>query len=211
MVAASELISAHRRGGGNRPPQPKQARRNKSYPNGFKRQICRLRDEHRLAKWDEFQKLVKELLHWDIPIATLHCICKNKDIWYNGRSLHQFRNRQPKFEGLEADLLSWCSRWVRRHGTLTYAILREQAETLASRNGVTPDEFKASSGWATSFCRRKQLAMRKRCGEGGDANQASADLARASLPAVLTTLNASLEDTFNCDETWKLRIANNIP
>ena len=43
--------------------------------------------------------------------------------------------------------------------------------------------------------------MRRRCGEGGDANQASADLGREAIPYVLRTLGARPEDTFNCDES----------
>ena len=43
--------------------------------------------------------------------------------------------------------------------------------------------------------------MWRRFGEGGDANQASADLARSSIPYILEQLGAKPEDTSNCDET----------
>ena len=36
--------------------------------------------------------------------------------------------------------------------------------------------FTASSGWATNFCRRNSLKMRRRAGEGGDSNDALAEL-----------------------------------
>ena len=49
--------------------------------------------------------------------------------------------------------------------------------------------------------RRHGLLMRRRCGEGGDANEASAELAKHSIPRVLAQLRANPEDVFNCDET----------
>ena len=111
-------------------------------------------------------------------------------------SLGGYRQKDPEWPKLEKELLSWCIGWVRRHGTLTYALLREQALLKAKKLGpesrpmktkktpagiwveVEPHEFRASSGWATGFCRRNGLKMRRRCGEGGDANIASADLAK---------------------------------
>ena len=49
--------------------------------------------------------------------------------------------------------------------------------------------------------RRHGLKMRRCCGEGGDANEASAELARHSIPRLLTQLGARVEEVFNCDET----------
>ena len=43
--------------------------------------------------------------------------------------------------------------------------------------------------------------MRRRFGEWGDANLASADLGWEAIPYILMTLGARPEDTFNCDES----------
>ena len=43
--------------------------------------------------------------------------------------------------------------------------------------------------------------MRRQYGEGGDANVASADLAKSAIPFILESLRARPEDVFNCDET----------
>ena len=58
-----------------------------------------------------------------------------------------------------------------------------------------------SNGWACNFVRRHGLKMRRCCGEGGDANEASAELARHSIPRLLAQLGARPEEVFNCDET----------
>ena len=58
-----------------------------------------------------------------------------------------------------------------------------------------------SNGWACNFVRRHGLKMRRCCGEGGDANEASAELARHSIPRLLAQLGARQEEVFNCDET----------
>ena len=48
--------------------------------------------------------------------------------------------------------------------------------------------FRASNGWVCNFVRRHGLKMRRRCGEGGDAHEASAELASCflSLPCGFT-------------------------
>ena len=43
--------------------------------------------------------------------------------------------------------------------------------------------------------------MRRRCGEGGDANEASVEVARYAITLVLQHYGAHPEDVLNCDET----------
>ena len=61
--------------------------------------------------------------------------------------------------------------------------------------------FTASQGWATNCCRRNSLKMRRRAGEGEDANEASAELKMHGIPLILRELGARPEDVFNADET----------
>ena len=149
----------------------------------------------------EFIQKVKQETGHDVPKTTIFRTLKEKDTWYNAKSLGRCRLRDDKFSELEGDLMTWSMRFLRRHGTLTYALIKEQAEVFAKQKNIPEADFKTSNGWCTNFCRRHDLKMRRRCGEGGDANQASADLGREGIPHVLQFLGARPEDTFNCDES----------
>ena len=215
----AELISATRRGSAKRLLQPRKTQKKCAYSTEFKRAVCRLVEENPGVKGAKLQELVKENFHWDVPPATLYDIVRGKDKWFGALSLSGFRQKESEWPELERELLTWCIGWVRRHGTLTYALLREQALLKAMKLGpesrpirtkknaagvwveVEPPEFRASSGRATAFCRRNGLKMRRRCGAGGDANVASADIAKTGIPYILETLHAKPEDVFNCDET----------
>ena len=101
------------------------------------------------------------------------------------------------YHEFEKEMLRWCHGWVRRHGTQTYACLMEKGKKAEE---LDIDTFCGSHGWACTFVRRNGLKMRRRCGEGGDANEASA-VRRHSIPVVLQHLGVRPKDTFNCDET----------
>ena len=103
------------------------------------------------------------------------------------------------FDEFEKEMLKWCHGWVRRHATLTYACLVEKGKKKADE--LKLEIFRASTGWACNFVRQNGLGMRRRCGEGGDANEASAELRKHAILRVLLQLGATVEDTFNCDDT----------
>ena len=197
----AELISQQRHGSSKRHLVLKHSAKQKAYPVAFKREICRLRALFPTLKLDDFIQCIKEETGYDVPKTTVHRMLKEQDTWFNAKSLGRCRLREGRHKELEADLMVWATGFLRRHGTLTYALIKEQAEVFARQRNFPEDMFKTSNGWCTNFCRRHDLKMRRRCGEGGDANRASADLARDGIPAVLQILGARPEDTFNCDET----------
>ena len=173
----------------------------KAYSVEFKRTVCRLRDENPSCTWENFAELVRLETGHILPLTTVVRTIKERDIWFSAKTLSSCRQRPGKWQELEQVLLRWCTGWVRRHGTLTYAILKEQALVLARRMPEISVDFACSNGWADGFCRRHDLKMRRRCGEGGDANVAAAELGRSAIPYVLQSLGARPKDTFNCDET----------
>ena len=78
-------------------------------------------------------------------------------------------------------------------------MIREKAMLKAMELDIRG--FTASQGSATNFCRRNSLKMRKRAAEGGDANEASAELGMHGIPLILRESGARPEDVFNADET----------
>ena len=193
------LISAVRQGRG-RHLQPIRNRKKSAYPVEFKRAVCRLAEEHEI-KGLRLRDKVEEVLHFRLSLSTLHDILKRRAEWSEATSLSRCRRNWTVtgLEDFEKEMVEWCHGWVRRHGTLTYACLIEKARKKADELDV--QGFKGSNGWVCNFVRRNGLRMRRRCGEGGDANEASADLARYAIPRVLRELGARPEDVFNCDET----------
>ena len=196
MVQA--LISSVRQGRG-RHLQPRRNRHRLAYPTEFKREVCRIADEFGI-KGKALQLMVCERLHFTLSLSTLHDILKRREEWMSSPSLSRCRVNYTRagYDEFEKEMIQWCHGWVRRHGTLTYACLMEKGLKKAEEMDI---EFKASNGWSCNFVRRNGLKMRRRCGEGGDANEASADLAKHAIPRVLEQLGARPEDVFNCDET----------
>ena len=197
MVPA--LISAVRQGRG-RHLQPRRGRVKQAYPTEFKREVCRLSEEFNI-KGLKLQDKIQDVLHFRISLSTLHDILARRHVWMSSPSLSRMRVNWVRtgYDEFESEMVSWCHGWVRRHGTLTYACLMEKARKKADELDL--DNFKASNGWACNFVQRNGLKMRRRCGEGGDANEASAELGKHSIPLVLQQLRARPEDVFNCDET----------
>ena len=66
-------------------------------------------------------------------------------------TLTGFRHKEPNWPALEKELLEWSIGWVRRHGTLTYALLREQALILS----LNRDETKDTKLWFLSWHQRQ--------------------------------------------------------
>ena len=196
---APTFISSVREGRG-RHLQPHRNRYRLSYPTECKREICRLSDDFKI-RGKQLQEKVWQQLHYRISLSTLHGIIKNRAHWMESPSLARCRVNYKRrgYELHEKEMLAWVHGWVRRHGTLTYACLMEKGKKKADE--LELDDFKGSNGWACNFVRRHGLKMRRRCGEGGDANEASAELARHAIPRVLAQLGAQPEEVFNCDET----------
>ena len=193
------LISAVRQGRG-RHVQPHRNRFRLFYPTECKREICRISDEFQI-RGKPLQLKVWERLHYKISLSTLHGILRRRAQWMESESLERCRLNYKRrgYDIHEKEMLAWCHGWVRRHGTLTYACLMEKAKKKAEE--LELDDFKGSNGWACNFVRRHGLKMRRRCGEGGDANEASAELARHAIPRVLMELGARPQEVLNCDET----------
>ena len=63
------------------------------------------------------------------------------------------------------------------------------------------NEFMARSGWCTNFYRRYDFNLSRSVGEGGDVNDASAEVGRHRIPLVLLEVGAHTENVFNADET----------
>ena len=181
--------------------QVHQGRIRKAYPVDFKRRMCRIREMHPDCTIERFCAILKAETGWSVPVTTATKILERRAEWFDAKTLTKFKQRGGKWPEFEEVMLRWCTGWVRRHGTLTYATLKEQAGILARRMPELADGFSCSTGWAQGFCARHDLKLRRRCGEGGDANQAAADLGRDAIPYILRTLGARPEDTFNCDET----------
>ena len=196
---APAIISSVRQGRG-RHLQPRRNAFKLAYPTECKREICRISEEFNI-KGVALQAAVHERLHYKISLSTLHDILARRTEWMQCSSLSRCRinYKRRRYEIHEKEMLAWCHGWVRRHGTLTYACLMEKAKKKAEELEV--DDFKGSNGWACNFVRRHGLRMRRRCGEGGDANEASAELAKHGIPRVLDHLGARPKDVFNCDET----------
>ena len=198
MVQA--LISSVRSGRG-RNLTPLRGRSKLAYPVEFKREVCRLADQFNLKYGGALQQKVHEKLHYKLSLSTLHDILKRRLAWMSCTSLSGCRINYTKcgYDEFEKEMLKWWHGWVRRHGTLTYACLMEKGKKKADE--LVLDAFRGSNRWACNFVRRNRLKMRRRCGEGGDANEASVELGRHAIPLLLQHLGARPEDMFNCDET----------
>ena len=118
----------------------------------FKREVCRIAEEERI-KGLRLQEVIQDRLHWKLSLSTLHGILKGKAEWNAAPSLATCKlkgvglRRDSKVKELEEVLREWAYRWVRRHGTLTYALLEEKALKKGQDIGIPTNEFKASSGW----------------------------------------------------------------
>ena len=131
----ASLISVQRRGSVTRRIQPRKASRKTAYPIEFMRAVVRLVEENPKLKASKLQEVVREKFHWDVPLATLYDMVRQKDRWFRTLSIEGYRHKDPEWSALEKELLEWCIDWVRRHGTLTYVLLREQALILAKKLG----------------------------------------------------------------------------
>ena len=146
----AEFISQQRHGSSRRHLQVRQNVKHKCYPVAFKREICRLCASFPCMKLDEIIQKVKQETGPDVPKTTTFRALKEKDSWYTAKSLGRCRLRDGKFSELERDFMTWSSGFLRLHGTLTYALMKQQAEVFAKQKNIPVADFKTSNGSCTS-------------------------------------------------------------
>lgn len=99
---------------------------------------------------------------------------------------------------LEEALNMWLSATVARKIPVSGDLLRQKAETLALRMGITGCKF--SDGWLRNFKKRYDLAFKRMCGESGSVDQTLVTNYRADKLCALLRQYPP-ENVFNCDET----------
>ncbi|KAH8040727.1 hypothetical protein HPB51_012042 [Rhipicephalus microplus] len=99
---------------------------------------------------------------------------------------------------LEEALNMWLSATVARKIPVSGDLLRQKAETLALRMGITGCKF--SDGWLRNFKKRYDLAFKRMCGEGGSVDQTLVTNYRADKLCALLRQYPP-ENVFNGDET----------
>jgi hypothetical protein len=70
--------------------------------------------------------------------------------------------KSGKFPELEDEILEYV-RGLRNNGVgVSHEMLHFKARKIATRQGISPSQFKVSRGWMCHFMKRKGLSLRKR-------------------------------------------------
>lgn len=132
--------------------------------------------------------------------STIATIWKNKDkilqAELEGKSSKKIR--KPKFEDLDAAMLSWFHNQRQNNVPISGPIVKAKAEKFAEQLGI--NNFKASEGWLGKFKLRHNITYGKINGEARDVDM---NVTNNWINTVWPKLKEkySSDDIFNADET----------
>jgi hypothetical protein len=127
-----------------------------NYTAGFKLKVIEYADKHgNRASSREFSVLE----------FNMRCWRKQKDalLQTTNKSRKAFRGpKSGKFPQLEDEILKYV-RGLRSNGvSVSHEMLHFKACEIATRQGISPSQFKVSRGWICRFMKRKGFSLRRR-------------------------------------------------
>jgi hypothetical protein len=136
--------------------------------------------------------------------STLSEIVKGADIWReklgkSGKNAKLTKVKKAKFQQVDDALKMWVEDVIRRKGSITDDILRQQARIFAEKLNL-PD-FSAGNSWLDRFKRESGVKSYATAGEAGSAPEESVLATQAWLPVFFGHVGVEMDDVFNQDET----------
>ncbi|KJA24068.1 hypothetical protein HYPSUDRAFT_39206 [Hypholoma sublateritium FD-334 SS-4] len=140
-----------------RPPRREQHRQTKHRLRDVDRKnICLYHVDHPHARQEDIGAA------FNVERSTISKILKEKAKWLNisqesENCEHTSKHRTSKFPALEEDMRKALQAWAEQRVNITDHLIRTRALELAVDCNITPDMFKASSGWVENFKARHDI------------------------------------------------------